>query len=207
MPPYQRRLLDDLQQKASDAQVWKAFQSRRRLHVATDGGLLIRKGTHGWVISTGTKVLFTCAGPVDGPFDTASSTRSELAGCASATYFISCLSTFWGIKHKCRFLWYCDSKAAISRVRRYASWNSYRTRLPLTLTSWLSYTKASSTSADYLNRSGSKAIKNHAAPAPPCLWHLVSTYTPIDLRPTIGTEENAPQLKTFPISTRNNAQY
>ena len=82
------------------------------------------------MISTGNKVLFTCAGPVDGPYDTASSTRSELAGCASATYFIACLSTFWGIKHKCRFLWYCDSKAALSRIRRYASRDSYRTRLP-----------------------------------------------------------------------------
>ena len=82
------------------------------------------------MISTGTKVLFTCAGLVDCPFDTASSTRSELAGCASATYFISCLSKYWGIKHKCRFLWYCDSKAAISRVRRHVSRHSYRNRLP-----------------------------------------------------------------------------
>ena len=130
LPKYHRRLMDDLQQKATDDQIWKAFQSRRRLHVATDGGLLHATGTHGWVISTRSKVLFTCAGPVDGPFDTASSTRSELAGCASATYFVSCLSRFWGVKHKCRFLWYCDSKAAISRIRRHASRSSYCTRLP-----------------------------------------------------------------------------
>ena len=130
LPQYHRRLMDDLQQKATDAQIWKAFQSRRRLHVASDGGLLLAKGTHGWVISTGSKVLFTCAGPVDGPFDTSSSTRSELAGCASVVYFISCLSKFWGTRHRCRFLWYCDSRAAISRIRRYASRNSYRIRLP-----------------------------------------------------------------------------
>lgn len=122
--------MDDLQQIATDDQIWKAFKTRHRLYVATDGGLLLATGTHSWVISTRSKVLFTCAGPVDGPPDTASSTRSELAGCASATYFLSCLSRFLGTKHRCRFIWFCDSKAAISRIRRHASRNSYRTRLP-----------------------------------------------------------------------------
>ena len=47
LPQYQRRLIDDLQQKATDAQIRKSFQSRRRIHVASDSGLLLQKGTQG----------------------------------------------------------------------------------------------------------------------------------------------------------------
>ena len=130
MPRAHIRLLDGFQQLATDQQVWKAFRSRRRIHVATDGGLHSQKGTHGWVISTGTKNLFQCAGPVDGPYDTSSSTRSELGGYASVLLFIRELSRFWGIRHRARLHWYCDSKAAISRVRRFASRTSFQNKMP-----------------------------------------------------------------------------
>ncbi|KAI2498130.1 hypothetical protein MHU86_16382 [Fragilaria crotonensis] len=56
------------------------------------------------------------AGPVDGPFDTANSTRCELGGYAASLLFISLLHTLWGKKHKCDFRWVTDSKAAISKV-------------------------------------------------------------------------------------------
>lgn len=121
LPPFSRRMLDGMDQTASNLQVWKSFRTRKRLYIATDGGLSNNQGTHGWVISNGSKVLFCCAGPVDGPFDTASSTRCELSGYASALLFIDHLSKFWGIRHKARFTWLCDSKAAISRVRRFAT--------------------------------------------------------------------------------------
>jgi ribonuclease HI len=123
-------LLDGYQQLASDKQVWKAFHSRRRLHFATDGGLHTQKGTHGWVISTGSRTLLQCAGPVDGPCDTASSTRSELGGYASALLLIRALSAFWGLQHRAKLYWYCDSKAAISRVKRYALRSSTYTTMP-----------------------------------------------------------------------------
>jgi ribonuclease HI len=122
--------LDGLQQLATDSKVWKAFRSRRRLHLATDGGLSAQKGTHGWIISTGTTSLFQCSGPVDGPLDTSSSTRSELAGYASALLLIRALSAFWQTRHKSKFHWYCDSKSAISRVRKYALRRSILTRMP-----------------------------------------------------------------------------
>jgi hypothetical protein len=117
-------MLDRLERTATDLQVWKSFCSRKRLHVATDGGLLDTQGTHGWVISNGSNILFSCAGPVDGPFDTSSSTRWELSGYASVLLFIDHPSRFWSIRHNCKFTWICDSKAALSRVRRFA------TRLP-----------------------------------------------------------------------------
>jgi hypothetical protein len=107
----------------------KSFRSRKRLYVTTDGGLLKTQGTHGWVISNGSTVLFRCAGPVDGPFDTSSSTRCELSGYASVLLFIDHLSLFWGIRHKCKFTWICDSRAAISRVRRFATRHPSR-RMP-----------------------------------------------------------------------------
>ena len=130
LPQQHRRLLDGFQQLATDLQVWKAFRSRRRLHFATDGGLHAQKGTHGWVISTGTKILFQCAGPVDGPRDTASSTRSELGGYASALLLIRALYRFWGLRHRSKFHWYCDSKAAISRVKRYTSHKTLVPKMP-----------------------------------------------------------------------------
>ncbi len=121
LPQSSRRMIDGIEQTSSDLLVWKSFRSRRRLYIATDGGLLTTQGTHGWVISNGSTVLFRCAGPVDGPFDTSSSTRCELSGYASASLFIDHLSRIWGIRHKCRFTWLCDSKAAFSRVRRFAT--------------------------------------------------------------------------------------
>ena len=44
---WQRRLMDQLDQVASDRQVWRAFHSKKRLHIASDGGLALTKGTHG----------------------------------------------------------------------------------------------------------------------------------------------------------------
>ena len=130
LPKSHQRLLDGFHQLATDRQIWKAFRSRRRIHFATDGGLHAQRGTHGWVIATGRKTLFQCAGPVDGPLATASSTRSELAGYASALILIRALSDFWGLRHRSRFHWYCDSKAAIARVKRFAMSTSYRTKMP-----------------------------------------------------------------------------
>ncbi|KAI2493079.1 hypothetical protein MHU86_21463 [Fragilaria crotonensis] len=115
----ERRLLDGLQQKASDLQVWRAFRSKSRLHLASDGGLSKNSATHGWILSTGKQVLFTCSGPVDGSNDTHSSTRSELGGCASALLLLSSLSVFWGLKHRCSFNWYTDSRSAISRFHTF----------------------------------------------------------------------------------------
>ena len=47
LPQSHQRLLDGLQQVATDSQVWKTFRSRRRLNLATDGGLSSQRGTHG----------------------------------------------------------------------------------------------------------------------------------------------------------------
>jgi ribonuclease HI len=125
-----RRMLDSLEQVATDLQVWRAFRSKSRLHVASDGGLHKHQGTFGWIISTKKKVLFKCSGPVDGPFDTDSSTRCELCGVTSSLLLLVTLSRFWGIKHRCRIRWYCDSKTAISRIQRFASPRSNATSMP-----------------------------------------------------------------------------
>ena len=116
----ERRLLDGLAQQATDDQVFRAFRSKARLYIASDGGLSHTSATHGCcVLSTRTRVLFTCSGPVDGPFDTNSSTWSELGGCASSLLLLSSLSKVWGIRHKCSFKWYTDSQSAISRFHKY----------------------------------------------------------------------------------------
>ena len=115
----ERRLLDGLHQQATDQQVWRAFRKKARLHLASDGGLSTHSATHGWVLSTGSQVLFRCSGPVDGNFDTNSSTRSELGGCASSLLLIASLSKLWGQRHRCSFNWYTDSTSAISRFHKH----------------------------------------------------------------------------------------
>ncbi len=115
----QQRLLDDLQQVATDVQVWRAFCSKECLYIASDGGLHAgQHGTFGWVISTNKHVLFKCGGPVDGPYDTVNSTRSELCGFASSLLLIAYLSRTWGLRHTCTFRWFTDSKSAISKIER-----------------------------------------------------------------------------------------
>ena len=54
---WQRRLMDNLEQVATDDQVFRAFRSRKRLNIASDGGLALTKGTHGWVIALRTRIL------------------------------------------------------------------------------------------------------------------------------------------------------
>ena len=130
LPTSHRRLLADFDQVGTDVQVWRAFRSKSKLFVASDGGLHKQHGTHGWIVSTGKVVLFKCAGPIDGPFDTNSSTRCELGGCASCLLLLVSLSRFWGLKHRCSFRWYCDSKSAISRIQRYCRHMSRVTTMP-----------------------------------------------------------------------------
>ena len=126
----ERRLLDGLETVASDLTIWRAFRSKSRLHLASDGGLGENSATHGWILSTGKDVLFKCSGPVDGPIDTNSSTRSELGGCASSLLFLSSLSAFWGIRHRCSFRWYTDSKSAISRFNKFSGHRQRSRRMP-----------------------------------------------------------------------------
>ena len=130
LPRTQRRLLDGFEQVATDQQVWDAFRAKPRLHLASDGGLTEHQATHGWILSTRQFPLFRCSGPVDGPFDTNSSARSELGGCASALTLLVQLSRFWGTRHRCSFKWYTDSRSAISRIRRFSRRTSRGTRMP-----------------------------------------------------------------------------
>ena len=130
LPSRHRRLLDSLEQVATDLQVWRALRSKSRIYIASDGGLHRHHGTFGWIISTKTRVLFKCSGPVDGPRDTGSSTRCELCGVTSSLLLLVILSRLWGLKHKSRFRWYCDSKAAIRRVERFTSSTSHITAMP-----------------------------------------------------------------------------
>jgi hypothetical protein len=54
----------------------------------------------------------------------------KVGGYASVLILIRELSRFWGMKHQAKFHWHCDSKAAISRVRCYASYCSTLTKMP-----------------------------------------------------------------------------
>ena len=135
LPQWHRRLLTNFHQAATDLDIWRDFRSRRRLVIASDGGLRKGVGTFGWKIvlrqpsasADNEMTLFEGSGPVDGPSDIANSTRSELGGLTAPLLLCSSLATFWGLRHKCRLRWLTDSKAAISRVD-FITKKSYRAR-------------------------------------------------------------------------------
>ena len=88
LPLVQRRMLHHVKQSASDETILQACQQDNEVTIATDGGLKGRHGTFGWLISShDNEVLYEGAGPVDGPYDSANSTRSELGGIAAAMVF------------------------------------------------------------------------------------------------------------------------
>jgi hypothetical protein len=128
LPRWHRRLLSHFQQDATDVQVWRAFRSRRKITIASDGGLKHGIGTFGWKINDRTNTtLFSGSGPVDGPHDIGNSTRSELGGLTAPLMLCISLARFWGLAHRCRYKWLTDSKAAISRVS-FITRHSYKPR-------------------------------------------------------------------------------
>ena len=117
LPIWYQRLLFDYQQEATDVEIWKAFRSHLRLTIATDGSLMPTAGTFGWKLVTPKQgVLFTGSGPIDGPLEIGSSTRSELGGFTGPLLLITLLARFWGLRHRCTFRWLVDSRIAINRV-------------------------------------------------------------------------------------------
>jgi hypothetical protein len=84
-------------------------------------------GTFGWrIIGLDNATLYEGAGPIDGPTEEGSSTRSELGRLTAPMFLVVCLAQLWGLKHRCRFRWMVDSKAAISQVLTIATRVSHR---------------------------------------------------------------------------------
>ncbi|KAI2505052.1 hypothetical protein MHU86_9408 [Fragilaria crotonensis] len=131
LPRNTRRLLSHINFTSDEDTLWKACQRKQILTIASDGGLKGRKGTFGWSVTTPKNdILCEGAGPIDGPYDTASSTRCELGGYAAALLFLSLLHRHWGHRHKCTFRWVTDSQTAINNVVRETRASSTKTRQP-----------------------------------------------------------------------------
>lgn len=126
LPTWHRRLLKQYTQIATDEQVRRAFRYKgRTIDIASDGGLSNGIGTFGWKMVTTCKstdvVLFQGSGPIDGPSEVGSSTRSELGGFTAPILLAVAIARHWELRHRCKFRWYTDSKTAMSKVRIYTS--------------------------------------------------------------------------------------
>jgi hypothetical protein len=102
LPRWHKRLLSSWQQEATDLQIWRAFRSRQRIKIASDGGLKYRLGTHGWkIVARQGRTLFSGSGPVDGPYDISHSMctmRSELGGLTAPLLLVSISRQVLGAK-------------------------------------------------------------------------------------------------------------
>jgi hypothetical protein len=108
-----------------------AFRSRKRLIIASDGSLLSTAGTFGWKLTSDKHhPLYQGSGPIDGPIDIGSSTRSELGGFTAPLLLITLLARHWGLRHRCKFRWLVDSKIAINRVTFVVSKDHRPTKQP-----------------------------------------------------------------------------
>ena len=117
LPQFFRRLLYHHEQLATDHEIWRAFRSRSRLEIVTDGSLATGIGTFGWrLLRPPSLILYEGSGPIDGPAELSTSTRSELGGFAAPLLLVAALSRYWGLSHRCKFRWIVDSTAAISKV-------------------------------------------------------------------------------------------
>jgi hypothetical protein len=111
-------LLHDHQQTSTDTEVWHTFQSRQRITIVSKEILWEEAGTFGWKVTTLTnKVLFKGCGPVDGPNKTGSYIRSKLRGFTAPLLLVTTLAKHWGLRHRCKFRWLAESKAAINQVQ------------------------------------------------------------------------------------------
>ena len=118
LSPFHKRLINDHHQDATDQVIWRTFRSKKRLEIISDEGLKDSKGTFGWkIILPDRTTLFHGAGPVDGPKESESSTRSELFGLAAPLLIITCLFRWWGLRHNCKLRWLVDSTAAIKQTK------------------------------------------------------------------------------------------
>ena len=119
LPKFHRRLLTHVKQHVTAEEAWNACNTEAAVTFATDGGLKGTQGTFGWIISTSDNtLLYEGAGPVDNPPESSSSTRSELGGYAAALLFYQLLIYTWETRPKCTYRWVCDSKAALSNVKK-----------------------------------------------------------------------------------------
>ena len=89
-----RRLLLNVDQTATDSEVFNSFRAKNRLTIATDGSLLLEiAGTFGWKVTNKTHLkLFQGYGPIDGPIEIGSSARSELGGFTAPLLLITALA-------------------------------------------------------------------------------------------------------------------
>jgi hypothetical protein len=117
LPTWYQRLLYEYRQLATDVVVWRSLRAQKRLIIASDGSLSDGTGTFGWKFTTDKYVpLYEGSGPIDGPTEIGSSTRSELGGFTAPLQLVTVLAKHWGLKHRCSFRWIVDSRVAINRV-------------------------------------------------------------------------------------------
>jgi hypothetical protein len=102
---------------------------KRKLYLATDGGLKHYNGTYAWrLLDHKKRLLANGGGHVHGNSHEMSSLRSELGGIAAPLLWLYHYQIFSGIITKGRLVWFCDSKSALKKIVGIR--NTHRYHLP-----------------------------------------------------------------------------
>ena len=131
LPRNHRRLLSHVRQVATDQTLQQISSQTPSLTISSDGGLKGYQGTFGWQLSSATnEILYEGAGPVDGPLDSASSTRCELGGLVAPLLLMALVCNKFGALPTAGLRWVTDSKCAISNVQSMQPSPGYAKRQP-----------------------------------------------------------------------------
>lgn len=115
---------------SSEEDVWNASREKKKLTIATDGGLKDTRATFGWTLSTAENItLNEGLGQVNGPRDLANSSRCEIVGLVAPLLLLALLAKQWGTRFQCKVQWVCDSKSAILNLQRHTSPGSEASRI------------------------------------------------------------------------------
>jgi hypothetical protein len=91
------------------------------LYLVSDGGAVDGHGYFGWVIATGTTVLWKGRGGTPGNPNLMESLRTESFGLLSLTRFVHQYCSYYNVNtNKAAVYHYCDNSTVVSRMRWYA---------------------------------------------------------------------------------------
>jgi hypothetical protein len=108
---------------ASKAEIRQCIESAQIIQIASDGGAIPGRASHGWILQIGTTKIAKGKGPTFG--DDPRSFRAEGYGMASALLYLRLLQQEFNIKcgRRMTSMLICDNEGLLIRIETANAWN------------------------------------------------------------------------------------